>query len=300
MKSLLVVFMVVFAALPILVSADTVNVSATTNITLGSATYQINGKVDTVTTDGSTLNVTLPADATYNVDIISSDKYTFTYTETTGWNASFTCDTDQSKLSFSAPTVSKTVTVTPVATVCTAASTATGSGSGSSSSGGGGGGGSYLPAPVPPPVVLPTVPPAMPLASLVESVPTSISAVFTKSFSMGSNGSDIRRLQQLLNSDPDTKITASGAGSPGNETDRFGSLTKAALIKFQIKYNIVKSLKDIGAGTLGPKTRAKLKEIFSGKATVAPSSATQSSSDQVKSLQDKLNSLFQQLQNLKH
>ena len=45
-------------------------------------------------------------------------------------------------------------------------------------------------------------------------------------------------------------IAASGAGSAGNETKTFGSLTQAALIKFQKANNITPA-----AGYFGPKTR---------------------------------------------
>ena len=75
------------------------------------------------------------------------------------------------------------------------------------------------------------------------------------------SGSDVKRLQQLLNSDSDTKIAESGIGSFGNETEYFGSLTEKAVQKFQTKYNIAKS-GDSGYGYVGPKTRAKLNEVF--------------------------------------
>lgn len=91
---------------------------------------------------------------------------------------------------------------------------------------------------------------------------TGVSAVFTKGFAKGASHPDIKRLQQLLNSDPDTMIAKSGVGSPGNETDYFGSLTEKAVQKFQMKHGVVSSSSDPGYGYLGPKTRAKLNQVF--------------------------------------
>jgi len=59
----------------------------------------------------------------------------------------------------------------------------------------------------------------------------------------------------------DTKVAESGVGSPGNETEYFGTLTKKAVQKFQKKYGIAKE-GDSGYGYVGPKTRAKLQEVF--------------------------------------
>ena len=54
-------------------------------------------------------------------------------------------------------------------------------------------------------------------------------------------------------------IAGSGAGSPGNETNKFGLLTRAALIKFQEAYaNDILSSGGLtkGTGYFGPSTRA--------------------------------------------
>ena len=97
-----------------------------------------------------------------------------------------------------------------------------------------------------------------------------VSPAFNRSLSTGSSHSDVVRLQKLLNSDPDTRVSASGAGSPGKETNFFGSLTKKAVQKFQMKYGVVKSSSDPGYGLVGPKTRAKLSEVFGGAPVSAP------------------------------
>ena len=45
-------------------------------------------------------------------------------------------------------------------------------------------------------------------------------------------------------------------------TGYFGPLTEKAIISFQLKYNLITSEKDIAAGYVGPKTRAKINEIL--------------------------------------
>lgn len=61
---------------------------------------------------------------------------------------------------------------------------------------------------------------------------------FTRNLSLGMNGEDVRSLQKLLNNNGFV-LTMEGLGSPGNETDFFGSLTKQSLIKYQIQQGII-------------------------------------------------------------
>ena len=60
--------------------------------------------------------------------------------------------------------------------------------------------------------------------------------IFTANLSLGSSGEQVMALQRFLNQDPDTRIANIGTGSPGYETNYFGSLTKTAVVRFQEKY----------------------------------------------------------------
>ncbi|MHB8661053.1 MAG: peptidoglycan-binding domain-containing protein, partial [Minisyncoccota bacterium] len=85
--------------------------------------------------------------------------------------------------------------------------------------------------------------------------------LFVHLLTMGRSASDVKNLQIVLNSDPDTQIAQTGVGSSGQETDYFGALTEAAVKKFQVKYGIAAPGED-GYGIVGPKTRAKLATIL--------------------------------------
>jgi len=60
---------------------------------------------------------------------------------------------------------------------------------------------------------------------------------------------DVKELQKYLNTHG-YPVALSGAGSLGNETTKFGPLTKSALIKFQQAKNIIPAV-----GFFGPITR---------------------------------------------
>lgn len=76
-----------------------------------------------------------------------------------------------------------------------------------------------------------------------------------KNLSVGSIGEEVKLLQQFLNS-KGFMVAESGPGSLGNETTKFGALTKKALAKYQASVGISPA-----SGLFGPITRAYLKSI---------------------------------------
>ena len=82
------------------------------------------------------------------------------------------------------------------------------------------------------------------------SVTSSAVHAFKANLTLGSLGSEVKALQEFLNSHGYT-VANSGAGSPGNETTKFGGLTRAAVIKYQKAKGITPAV-----GYFGAKTRA--------------------------------------------
>ncbi|MFA5348930.1 MAG: fibronectin type III domain-containing protein [Candidatus Paceibacterota bacterium] len=91
--------------------------------------------------------------------------------------------------------------------------------------------------------------------SAITGIPATFT--FTKYLYIGKTGTDVKYLQIVLNSDANTRVSVSGAGSPGKETTVFGNATRAALLKFQNKSGIAG-----GPGATGPLTRAKLNALL--------------------------------------
>lgn len=92
----------------------------------------------------------------------------------------------------------------------------------------------------------------------------STAADLTRDLKYGDRGPDVLLLQKMLNESPDTQIASSGPGSPGQETDFFGSLTVQAVKRFQIKYRaeVLYPVNIFAAtGYVGSMTRAKLADL---------------------------------------
>ncbi len=278
MKTHLLIISLSFLLIPIASFAayNDVTMDTSVTITVGSINLSIGGsaRFDSIEVSGGSFSMVMSDGAQINVT--SPDRRRFTV-EPSQYAESFTCNGDNSVwvVRNVGNSSAVTVTVTPSSTVC--------SGSGSTSGGGGiisGGGGASAPTvPAQTAAIAAAISPAPAVSApvaVISPAPSlmaiSVSPVFTKVLKLGTSGADVKRLQQVLNSDPDTQIAESGVGSSGNETEYFGSATRKALQKFQEKYSIVSSGDEAttGYGALGPKTRAKLAEVFAKATPTAP------------------------------
>jgi hypothetical protein len=294
---------------------DSAGFGATTNFNLvvggSTLTFVVTGNAAEVVANGSTFTVAFTSGGQSNIKVVSADKKKIAISPSiTG--TTFTCGSSNSTLTMQrgSSEAAITITVTPSATTCTSDDNVSGgtsggssgggsSGGGSSgggSSGGGSGGGSVSP---PPAVVTPPV--AQTPQASTPLVPVSVSATFVSNFGKGSVGEQVRRLQILLNADLETRISASGAGAPGQETTTFGSLTESAVRKFQVKHGIANP-GDQGYGRVGPKTRAKLQVLFGetavGAPIIAPAPATVSLQAQIQELLLQVQQLQEKLKQL--
>ena len=87
--------------------------------------------------------------------------------------------------------------------------------------------------------------------ALVVATTASAYTFTAPTLKMGSRGQAVMELQKVLNANGYT-VSATGAGSPGNETTSFGSRTRAAVMKWQAAMGLVAD------GVVGPASRAVL------------------------------------------
>lgn len=107
-------------------------------------------------------------------------------------------------------------------------------------------------------------------ASLTGGTPTTgggtgsgstAACTFTRDLTIGSTGNDVMCLQKYLNGKGFT-VSATGAGSAGQESTYFGSKTQSAVAKWQAANNITPS-----AGYFGAKSRAAFAAMGGGTTT---------------------------------
>lgn len=88
--------------------------------------------------------------------------------------------------------------------------------------------------------------------------------VFSRNLSLGDSNIDVIELQKVLNSNPQTQVAQFGPGSPGQETEYFGVLTRRAVIAFQNMYReqVLSPVGlTVGTGFVGPSTRVLLSAL---------------------------------------
>ena len=88
---------------------------------------------------------------------------------------------------------------------------------------------------------------------------------WTRDLTMGSEGADVMKLQQFLNSYPDLRVAAAGSpGSAGMETMYYGPATAAAVSKMQVMFR-AEVLTPNGlvnpTGYFGPSSRSKANDL---------------------------------------
>ncbi len=205
--------------------------------------------------------------------IRSTDRKKISHNAASTYVTEDVCTSSESRVGFSMPSTHPgpfvDILVTPDPnTTCSGSAGSSGGGGGGGGGGpiSGGGGVSPLTAPTATTTgaatttatVTSTTQLQQPLYAPALPVEPSIVFNFTRDLTIGSTGEDVLALQRILNLSFDTQVALSGVGSPGQETIYFGSLTRTAAQKFQGKHSIPTT------GYVGPLTRAKLNELYSG------------------------------------
>ncbi len=148
-----------------------------------------------------------------------------------------------------------------------------------------------------PPVTTPAT-----AAPVLNAVLTSLTA----DMSLGVVNPEVQTLQKILNANG-YQLATEGPGSPGNETTKYGALTRDAIRKFQCAQNIVCSGDEgtTGYGFVGKRTRAALLNLGTG--TPPPPAAPQStptptvptaSAVEIQSIQNQIDYLLKQVTTL--
>lgn len=288
-------------------------------------TVFIGSTFDSVTVNTSSFDFVMSAGS--SIEITSADKKNFTVSPSLG--ATTLCESSQSRivLSKGQGATTETITVSPSGSCSSSSGGGGAPGSVSTGGGGGGGGGSSYspPAPTPTPtprLVVPTPTPiSAPASPTIASIQQQIAAimaritalrsgqetpaptavppaygVFARVMNPGERSDEVHRLQQLLAQDP-------AIYPEGTASGYYGTLTRNAVRRFQLKYGVIASANDLGNGRVGPKTMAKLNEIFGGSSApvVSPPTAPpvpQSAPTGTTGNQAQINAIMQKIQEI--
>jgi len=269
-KTLLAAASIVALLAPTLAFAAYNDVTLTTDtvISVGGYTLNVSGSsavVQSIVVNGGSFSVTLASGS--SVAVVSPTLQQLSSDVTTDVTSN-TCSGSASSIAL-AYSGAGTVTnvITPSGTVCT--------GSGSTPAPSGGGGGAIVGSgPLAPGYVNinPTATTtaltgtssiAIPAASTSTETAQPPAFHFARNLQLQEHGADVQQLQELLNTHG-ALVAANGSGSPGTETDYFGSLTYQALIRFQNAHaaEILTPLGlSKGTGFFGAATRAYVNSL---------------------------------------
>ena len=284
------ILVALFAPALALAAYNDVTLTTDTVISVNGITVNVHASssvIESMTVDTADFSVTLASGSTFEVNAPNFNR--LAYSTNTGLTSDI-CNSGLSLLRY-APTSSVTVTITPSTTLCAASGGSSSSSSSSSSASPATQATPATPASTTTPAT-PAIPatPATPAtksssglsatqiqsildvlvsfnadASVIAKVKASLEGtavkgsvtstavkIFKTNLTVGSLGSEVKALQEYLNAHGYT-VATSGAGSPGNETTKFGNLTRAALIKYQKAKGITPAV-----GYFGPVSRAAI------------------------------------------
>ena len=217
-------------------TSGSLDTSTDFTVTLGSNATFIGDELITVSDngDGGTFTSSLGNSGVSSLTFdpaTSTRSFTFTYRPSTVGVKNLSYSNNRSWINAATSTYTVEITSTPTPSVST----------------GGGGGGSFGG--------------GSSVSSLSSSTPASLppatanAIIFTRDLTLNAQGTDVYALQRFLNARGHT-ISRTGAGSPGNESSIFGSLTRQALIRFQTSVGITPA-----TGYFGPLTRAFINKL---------------------------------------
>ncbi len=155
-------------------------------------------------------------------------------------------------------------------------------------------------------------PPAPATPSPIVSAPIVGVLMLTENLSLGVISPEVQILQKILNANG-YQLAASGPGSPGNETTKYGSLTRDAIRRFQCAQNITCTGDEgtTGYGFVGKRTRTALMNLGMGNGSgngggvppvpPSPTPATDASMTkeaEIQSIQSQIDALMKQVTSL--